>query len=91
MPMLTHFIMPLNQLSDLKGTSISETTAIVARIDGILARIETGLARKAAENARLQRVEAAAVSALADLDAMLGDGGETDDTMVDVTPERRAG
>jgi hypothetical protein len=81
--------MTTQQLSDLKGWMITETAAIVSRIEGVLERIETALARQAAENARLKRVEAAAVSALADLDAMLGD--EDSDGANNGNPARQPG
>ena len=53
---------------------------IVSRIEGVLDRIETALVRKATETARLKGVEAAAASVLCDLDAMLGNAGDRDDT-----------
>ncbi|MBC7520372.1 MAG: hypothetical protein H7268_04680 [Sandarakinorhabdus sp.] len=42
-------------------------------------KLEAALALKVAENARLRRVEAAAAEALADLDAIIGDSGATQD------------
>jgi hypothetical protein len=56
----------------LKGIVISEPAVIIACLDEVLARIERVLAARAVEDARLKRVEAAAISALSDLDAMLG-------------------
>jgi hypothetical protein len=68
----------MQQLADVKGLAISEYAAIVDRIEGVLERIEAAFGRNAAENARLKRVEAAAVATLADLDAMIGDDGDGD-------------
>jgi len=68
----------MRQLADVKGLAISEYAAIVDRIEGVLERIEAAFGRNAAENARLKRVEAAAVATLADLDAMIGDDGDGD-------------
>ena len=42
-------------------------------------KLEAALALKVAENARLRRVEAAAAAALAELDAIIGDNGDTQD------------
>jgi hypothetical protein len=47
-------------------------TAIADRLEGVLERLEAALAVREAENRRLKRVEAAATSALSDLDALLG-------------------
>ena len=60
------------QLAVLKGIAITDSAIIVARIEDVLARIETAMMCQAKENARLKQVERAAMAALSDLDAMLG-------------------
>lgn len=46
---------------------------MVERLEDALERLESALAAREAENERLRRVEAAAVAALADLEALIGD------------------
>ena len=80
MPSLRNLIIGLHQPSVLKGIAITDPAIIVARIEDILARIETAMARQAKENARLKQVELAAMAALSDLDAMLGSDGIDDES-----------
>ncbi len=70
--MLINFFISAAEPAVLKGIVISEPAVIIARLNEVLARIERVLAARAVEDARLKRVEAAAISALSDLDAMLG-------------------
>lgn len=46
---------------------------MMQRLEDVLAKIETAVAVRDLEHARLRRVEAAAVAALADLDSLLDD------------------
>jgi hypothetical protein len=69
--LLINFFIRAPEPAVLKGIIISKPADIIARLDEVLARIECVLAARAVEDARLKRVEAAAISALSDLDAML--------------------
>ncbi len=47
---------------------------MIGRLEAVLERLEAALAARETENQRLRKIEAAATEALADLDALLGDG-----------------
>lgn len=67
-----------SEATELTGSVITDSLAInppalAERLESALARLETALAAKEAENLRLRHIAAAAAAALADLDALIDD------------------
>lgn len=71
--MLTNAFISPPEASELKGSAISGSAALVERLEQVIGKLEAALARQQAENARLRLVESAAAGALADLEALLAD------------------
>jgi hypothetical protein len=71
--MLTNAFISPPEASELKGSPISGSAALVERLEEVIGKLEAALVRQKAENARLRLVETAATSALAELDALLAE------------------
>jgi hypothetical protein len=78
--MLRNAFISRPEASELKGSAISASVALVERLEEVIGKLEAALVRQQAENARLRLVETAAASALADLDALLAESGPLDVT-----------
>ena len=78
--MLINAFISLPEASELKGSAILGPAALVERLEEVIGKLETVLARQTAENARLRSVEAAAAGALADLETLLEDSEAHDAT-----------
>jgi hypothetical protein len=76
--MLTKAFISCPEASELKGSAISGSTALVERLEEVIGKLEAALVRQQAETARLRLVETAAADALAELDALLAESEPLD-------------